>query len=84
MKVVKQEPVVPPFVQPLAIESTDPPIREGDLDENGNEITFQRITVKKIYVPFLGRDVYQDTESEDAYEIMPDGGVGKKIEDDDV
>jgi len=84
MKVVKQEPVKPPYVEPLAIESKDAPMREGDLDENGNEITVEHRIVKKTYVPFLGRDVYMDTASQDAYEINPDGGVGKKINDDDV
>jgi len=84
MKVVKQEPVKPPYVEPLAIESEEAPMRVGDLDENGNEITQITVFVKKIYVPFLGRDVYMDKASEDAYEINPDGGVGKKIEDDDV
>jgi hypothetical protein len=83
MKVVKQEPVQPSFVQPLAVESTESPLIVGDLDEDGKEIILKTISVKKTYVPPLGRECFIDADSGDAYEIDASGGVGKKIEDDD-
>jgi len=75
---------MPLTISPLAIESTEAPLVEGDLDENGNEITVKRITIKKTYIDILGRDCYVDKDSGDAYEILENGGVGKKIDDNDV
>ena len=71
----ERDPLViqPRSIEPLAIESTDAPIREGDIDEKGNEITFTTLKLKKIFCDLLGREIYADENRENAYEIADDG-----------
>ena len=71
-------------VVPLAIESSEAPMREGEFDENRKEITVEHRTCKKTFVDILGRYCYVDKDSGDVYEILENGGIGKKIDDDDV